>query len=81
MLKSQPGDLKQAINQLKMWQRGGDYFSLLTLSSFKGLRGDLIEEGKPISHGLRPDYHEIGVEAMSDGTRHQLFSPLRLAAL
>ncbi len=81
MFKPQPEDLKQAINQIKMWQRAGDYFSLLTLSSFKGLRGDLIEEGKPISHYLRPDDHEIGIEAMSDGTRDQLFLSLRLAAL
>ncbi len=81
MPKLHPEDLKQAINQLKMWQRGGDYFSLLTLGSFKGLRDDLSEDGKPILHGLRPDDHEISIEAMSDGTRDQLFLALRLAAL
>ncbi len=81
MLKLQPEELKQAINQLKMWQRAGDYFSLLTLGPFKGLRDDLSEEGKPILHGLRPDDYEIGIEAMSGGTTDQLFLSLRLAAL
>ena len=68
-------------NQAPILSRAGDYFSLLTLGSFKGLRDDLSEEGKPILHGLRPDDIEIGIEALSDGTRDQLFLALRLAAL
>lgn len=68
-------------NQAPLLSRAGYYFSLLTLGSFKGLRDDLSEDGKPILHGLRPDDNEIGIEAMSDGTRDQLFLALRLAAL
>ena len=68
-------------NQAPILTRAGEYLSLLTLGSFKGLRDDLNEEGKPILHGLRPDDNEIGIEAMSDGTRDQLFLALRLSAL
>jgi uncharacterized protein YhaN len=68
-------------NQAPILSIAGDYFSRLSLGSFKGLRDDLTEDGRPVLHGLRPDENEIAIEAMSDGTRDQLFLALRLAAL
>jgi uncharacterized protein YhaN len=57
------------------------YFHGLTLGSFAGLRTDIDDNGNPVLTGIRPDDSRLTVEAMSDGTRDQLYLALRLATL
>lgn len=46
-----------------------------------GLTTDLNEKDEPILLGVRPAGQRIRIEAMSDGTRDQLYLSLRLASL
>ncbi|MDW7771491.1 MAG: AAA family ATPase [Desulfobulbaceae bacterium] len=62
-------------------QIASGYFSRLTLGSFCGLRTDVDDNGNPVLVGIRPDNSRLTVEAMSDGTRDQLYLALRLATL
>jgi len=80
--------LKRAIeryreqNQGPVLQRASRTFAALTLGSFSGLRADYDEHGKPVLVGVRPDGRTtLGVAALSDGTRDQLYLALRLASL
>jgi uncharacterized protein YhaN len=80
--------LQQAIeryrekNQGPVLQRAGQLFATLTLGSFATLRDDFNERGEPVLVGVRADGRTIvGVEAMSDGARDQLYLSLRLASL
>ena len=57
------------------------YFKDLTLGSFIALRADVDDQGQAILIGVRPDGSRINVEAMSNGTRDQLYLALRLATL
>jgi len=68
-------------NQAPVLARSGDLFHRLTLGSYAGLRDELDNTGKPILLGIRPDDREVTIDAMSDGTRDQLFLSLRLATL
>jgi len=56
-------------------------FEELTLGSFHGLRADFDDKGGAVLVGVRPGGQTLGVEAMSDGTRDQLYLALRLASL
>ncbi len=57
-------------------------FAELTLGSFSGLKTDVDDRGEPILVGLRADSRQtLGVEAMSTGSRDQLYLALRLAGL
>ncbi len=55
------------------------YFSKLTMASFSEIRSDVNDKGVSILIGLRPDGGRLPVEAMSTGTRDQLYLALRLA--
>lgn len=68
-------------NQGPVLAMAGDLFKRLTLESFAGLEADFDERGDPVIKGLRPTGERLGVEAMSDGTRDQLYLALRLAGL
>jgi uncharacterized protein YhaN len=68
-------------NQGTLLIRGGAYFQRLTLNSFTGLATDFNEKDEPILLGVRPRGKRIRIEAMSDGTRDQLYLSLRLASL
>lgn len=57
------------------------YFSELTLGGFPGLRSDLDDNGQQILVGVCPDGAVKTVDAMSSGTRDQLYLALRLATL
>lgn len=57
------------------------YFSQLTIGAFPGLRSDFDDNSNPILVGVCPDGSTRGVEAMSSGTRDQLYLALRLATL
>ncbi|MFZ0928311.1 MAG: AAA family ATPase [Syntrophobacteraceae bacterium] len=68
-------------NQGALLARGGAYFKRLTLDSFTGLATDFNEKDEPILLGVRPTGQRIRIEAMSDGTRDQLYLSLRLSSL
>jgi uncharacterized protein YhaN len=68
-------------NQGALLTRGGAYFNRLTLDSFTGLATDFNEKDEPILLGVRPAGQRVRIEAMSDGTRDQLYLSLRLASL
>ena len=68
-------------NQGPILQRAGEMFAALTLGSFAGLRSDFGDGDNPILLGERPSGEAVGVEAMSDGTRDQLYLSLRLSCL
>ena len=68
-------------NQGALLTRGGAYFKRLTLNSFTGLATDFNDKDEPVLLGVRPDGQRVRIEAMSDGTRDQLYLSLRLASL
>ena len=57
------------------------YFQKLTCGSFDGLRTDYDESGQEVLVGMRPGGGTLPVEAMSDGSRDQLYLALRLGTL
>jgi uncharacterized protein YhaN len=80
--------LKRAVERYReksqgpVLQRASRTFATLTLGSFCGLRADYDERGNPVLVGVRPDGRTtLGVRAMSDGTRDQLYLALRIASL
>jgi uncharacterized protein YhaN len=68
-------------NQGPILSRASDLFARLTLGSFAGLKTDYDDDDQPILLGVRADGRQTGVEAMSDGTRDQLYLALYLATL
>ncbi len=60
---------------------GGELFSALTRNRFTGLTPDVDDRGAPVLVARRADGTRLPVEAMSTGTRDQLYLALRLAAL
>jgi uncharacterized protein YhaN len=63
-----------------MLARAQSYFAMMTDGRYPKLVTD--EEGeRPVLKAIRLDDAQIGVEAMSEGTRDQLYLALRLAAL
>ncbi len=65
-------------NQGPVLKRASALFPRLTLGSFRGLRVG-VEERQIV--GLREDGKELTVDAMSEGTRYQLYLALRIASL
>lgn len=61
--------------------RASVYFQRLTLGSFSAVESDLGDQDQPVLVGLRGSGDRVGVEAMSTGTRDQLYLALRLASL
>jgi len=61
--------------------RAGELFQRLTLGSFARLKTEYDAKDEPVLKGVRPSGEVLGVEAMSDGTRDQLYLALRLASL
>ena len=57
------------------------YFMELTMGSFTGLRTDIDDHGELVLEAVRSNGSSIQVEAMSSGTRDQLYLALRLATL
>ncbi|HUY36529.1 MAG TPA: AAA family ATPase [Pirellulales bacterium] len=69
-------------NQGPVLERASSLFAELTAGSFAGLRADYDDAGEAVLVGARPDGRTVGVDdAMSDGTRDQLYLALRLASL
>jgi len=66
--------------QAPMLQRAQGYFAIMTGGRYPELGTD--DEGeRPVLVARRSDGASIGIEAMSEGTRDQLYLALRLAAL
>ncbi len=61
--------------------RATAYFQKLTCGAFQGVDARLDDNDQPLLVGLRPDGEALGVEAMSTGSRDQLYLALRLASL
>lgn len=68
-------------NEAPVLKIASRYFTELTLGSFTGLRTDSDDHGKLVLAGVRPNGSWLQVEAMSSGTRDQLYLALRLATL
>ena len=69
-------------NQDPVLTIGSRIFAELTLDSFSGLKTDLDDRGEPVLVGVRSGNEQlVEVEAMSMGSRDQLYLALRLAAL
>jgi uncharacterized protein YhaN len=68
-------------NQGPILSRASELFHRLTLGSFASLRTDFDDDDQPVLRGVRAGGADVGVEAMSDGTRDQLYLALRVATL
>ncbi len=68
-------------NEAPVLKIASRYFTELTIGSFTGLRTDSDEHGKLVLAGVRPNGSWLQVDAMSSGTRDQLYLALRLATL
>lgn len=67
-------------HQNPLLKRASELFRLLTGGRYQALRTDYAEDDTPQLVGERADA-KVSVEAMSEGTRDQLFLALRLASL
>ncbi len=61
--------------------RAAVYFQRLTCSSMGGVETDFDDADQPVLVGVRSSGERLRVEAMSSGTRDQLYLALRLATL
>lgn len=68
-------------NQGPLLAKSGAIFKEVTRGAFEGLDADYNEKDIPVLIGRRADGAPISIEAMSEGTRDQLYLALRLAAL
>lgn len=68
-------------NQGPLLSRASELFAMLTLGSFARLQVGFNEKDEAVLEGMRPSGEAVRVEAMSDGTRDQLFLALRVASL
>ena len=68
-------------NEAPLLKIASRYFAELTIGSFTALRTDSDDHGNLILIGVRPDGVRLHVDAMSSGTRDQLYLALRLATL
>lgn len=61
--------------------RAGGFFQKATLGRFSGIVTELDDKGEPVVVGVRVNGEPVSVDAMSDGTRDQLFLSFRLASV
>lgn len=71
----------QEKHQSPILKRASELFTRLTLRTFDALRTDFDDEDQPVLLGIDPTGAALGVPAMSEGTRDQLYLALRLAAV
>lgn len=74
-------DKYRAQSQAPLLARASVTFSSVTNGAFDGLRIDYDEDDRPRLVGMRAGGARVDSEAMSEGTRDQLFLALRLAAI
>lgn len=80
VLQQQMDDWRKR-NQNPLLERAASLFTTLTVGHFTGLDAGYDEQDEQVLHGVRANGEKVRVEAMSDGTRDQLFLALRLASL
>lgn len=74
-------DRHRRANADPMVERAGQLLTALTGGSLAGLAQDYGDDDVPRLVGVRPSGERVGVNAMSEGTRDQLYLALRLAYL
>ncbi len=68
-------------NQGPILTRANTYFPRLTLEAYRELRVGYDAKDEEVLRCVRADGTEVDIEALSDGTRDQLYLSLRLATL
>jgi len=68
-------------NQGPIVARANELFPRLTVGRYSGLRVGFGEDGESVLLAVRSDGSSVGIEALSDGTRDQLYLALRLSSL
>jgi uncharacterized protein YhaN len=68
-------------NQGPIVSRASELFPRLTTGRYSGLRVGFGDDDEAVLLAVRGDGATVGVEALSDGTRDQLYLALRLASL
>ncbi len=74
-------DRHRASNQAPLIARAGALFAEVTGGAFTGLAVGYGDHDRPIILAQRLDGGEVGVEALSEGTRDQLYLALRLGSI
>lgn len=74
-------DRHRATNQAPLIARAGILFAEVTGGAFTGLTVGYGDNDRPIILARRSDGAEVGVEALSEGTRDQLYLALRLGSI
>lgn len=74
-------DRHRATNQAPLIARAGALFSQVTGGAFRGLTIGYANDDRPVILANRADGGEVGVEALSEGTRDQLYLALRLGSI
>lgn len=74
-------DRHRATNQAPLIARAGALFNQVTGGAFTGLTIGYASDDRPIILACRANGSEVGVEALSEGTRDQLYLALRLGSI
>ncbi|MBB3938205.1 YhaN family protein [Aureimonas phyllosphaerae] len=74
-------DRHRATNQAPLIARAGALFAKVTGGAFVGLGVGYAADDRPVILARRADGAEVGVEALSEGTRDQLYLALRLGTI
>lgn len=74
-------DRHRATNQAPLIARAGNLFRQVTRNAFSGLAIGYANDDRPVILAIRTDGSEVGVEALSEGTRDQLYLALRLGSI
>ena len=74
-------DRHRTTNQAPLIARAGVLFARVTGGAFTGLTVGYGDNDRPIILAQRSDSGEVGVEALSEGTRDQLYLALRLGSI
>ena len=74
-------DRHRATNQAPLIARAGALFRQVTDGAFTGLTIGYASDDRPVILANRANGSEVGVEALSEGTRDQLYLALRLGAI
>ncbi|MBB3589441.1 hypothetical protein E2E30_19385 (plasmid) [Sphingomonas sp. AAP5] len=74
-------DRHRTTNQAPLIARAGVLFAEVTGGAFTGLTVGYGDNDRPIILARRSDGGEVGVEALSEGTRDQLYLALRLGSI
>lgn len=74
-------DRHRQVHQAPLIARAGALFATVTAGAFTGLGIDYDEGDRPAIRAIRAGGGSVGVEALSEGTRDQLYLALRLGSI